>query len=431
MDKVMPKKERRKKAPNSEVRKVVQLQYILRSSGDFAIRLHKAFIEEGIDSKVIGLFSHTEETARIKSMTPSKRLKSRIDNHLQAYLSRGVNKDMGLFSYPILGNNVAQLPEIQAADVIYVHWVLNGFMNFNSLHQLARLNKPIIFIMHDMWNMTGGCHHSFDCEKYKSGCQQCPMLPKKSFKDMAATVFKKKRKFYKKYDHLYFVSPSSWLYDCARSSELLRSKPVLHIPNILERSIFKPFDKTTARQILNIPSEDITIAFGAVSLTSPYKGWSYLKQALRALPDYINPNEVTVLIFGGQQNDAIADAIPFKTHFLGRLHDEYTVATVYNAADVFIAPSLADNLPYTVFEALSCGTPVVAFDIGGIPDMIKHKKNGYLATYKDADDIAKGVHYCLDKKIEGFVPAELDSDKSIARHIELIEKAKAASDAIQ
>jgi glycosyltransferase involved in cell wall biosynthesis len=276
--------------------------------------------------------------------------------------------------------------------------------------------------MHDMWNITGGCHHSFTCEKYKSHCFDCPMLPTKKTKDLSFKGFEKKLNLYSKHNNLYFISPSKWLYECAKQSALTKNKPLFHIPNILEKTIFKPFDKAIAKKLLNLNPNEVVVAFGATSIDSPYKGWNYLLKALKILASESEFKKMSVIVFGGGYKKEIADEIPFQTMFTGYLRDEYSPVMVYNAADVFIAPSLADNLPTTVLESLNCGTSVVGFDVGGIPDMIKHKENGYIAKYKNADDIAEGIKFCINNKVKGYNLPEFETDSILEQHKSLFSK---------
>ena len=133
---------------------------------------------------------------------------------------------------------------------------------------------------------------------------------------------------------------------------------------------------------------------------------------------------ITILIFGNGYSKEIAESVPFKIKFMGFLRDEYSTILAYNAADVFIAPSLADNLPTTVLESLSCGTPVVGFDVGGIPDMIKNKENGYLANYRDANDIYEGIKFCLENKLIGYTLPQFDETFIINEHLDLHKKVK-------
>jgi glycosyltransferase involved in cell wall biosynthesis len=403
--------------------KVAQLQIFTESTGRAALRLHRAFLKNGIDSSMITLHRAVNDDEKIKQKGKLSSITARLDRSTQAYLNKNNIKEFGAFSYPILGSDISHLNEIRNADIIYIHWVLGGFLNLTDFEKLAKLGKPVIYLMQDMWNITGGCHHSFTCEKYKSHCFNCQVFPKQKIKDLSFKGFEKKLNLYSKYNNLYFIAPSKWLYECAKQSGLTKNKPLFHIPNIIEKDFFKPFDKTIAKKILNINPNEAVIAFGATSIDSPYKGWDYLLKALKILASEIEFKKISVLIFGGGYKKEIAAEIPFQTIFTGYLRDEYSPVMIYNAADVFIAPSLADNLPTTILESLSCGTSVVGFNVGGIPDMIKHKENGYLAKYKDANDIAEGIKFCLNNKIKGYnlsefdPPSILEQHKSLFRHV--------------
>lgn len=399
----------------------------MEASGSAGLKLQNAFWDAGIDSSILSLFSGTNGNEKIKYLRKRAKIIAKIDGKIQSFLTRKKINEFGSFSYPILGTNISNIKQIKNADIIYLHWILGGFLNMKNIEQLAKLGKPIIFFMHDMWTITGGCHHSFTCEKYISGCNNCQMFPGQIKKDFSYKEFNKKIKLFSKYDNLYFVSPSKWLYNCAKRSFLTKNKPVFYIPNIIENKIFKPFDKNIAKQILNIEPTETVLAFGAVSINNPYKGWNYLQTALEKLKNDTILKKITVLIFGKGYDRTIADAIPFKTKFMGFLKDNLSTVLVYNAADIFIAPSVADNLPSTILEALSCGTPVVAFDTGGIPDLIKHKENGYLAKYKDAEDLANGINYCIANKFKGYVLPQFETTQTIKKHLELFDYIKSTS----
>jgi glycosyltransferase involved in cell wall biosynthesis len=400
--------------------KIVQLQTSPYSAAKTAIKLHNAFLNENIDSSLLSLFPEINDTEKMKSLKLKARIKAWVDSKLQSYLTRNNYKQFGQFSFPILGNNVSKMTQIKEADIIYINWVLLGFLNLKNIEQLAKLGKPLIFIMHDMWSITGGSHHSFTCEKYKVQCKNCQVFPQRTLIDWAEYEFNKKLKLYSKFNNLYFVSPSKWLYNCAKESALTKDKPLFYIPNTINESVFKPFDKKTARFILNLDPDEIIISFGAVSVESPYKGWSYLQKALEILKQTNRVENISILIFGSGYNKKIADAIPFKTRFMGFLQDEFSTSLIYNASDIFVTPSLADNQPTTVMESMCCGTPVVGFDVGGIPDMIEHKKNGYLAKYKVAEDIAAGIEFCLKNNIKGRMLPGFEKSSIIGKHLELI-----------
>ena len=221
---------------------------------------------------------------------------------------------------------------------------------------------------------------------------------------------------------LHFVSPSNWLYQKAKSGKLLHSKSIYHIPNVLDRDLYKPIDKGLAKYMLNIEPDEKVVAFGAMSVTSPYKGWKYLKQALDKLGQLELPYRIRLLVFGAN-GGMLTESVSFKTKDVGYIDNEYATALMYNAADVFVAPSVADNLPYAVLESESCATPVVAFDVGGMPEMIVHKENGYLAKYMDSNDLVNGIRYCLEKGLIGKSLQGYGFEEIIDKHRKLIRSA--------
>ena len=395
----------------------------MKSGGSSVIRLHRAFQKAGMDSGTLTCMMDKLVEPEIAYMPKKSRIIAWFDGKLRGFINRNNRREFGPFSYPVLGSDVSRIKEIKNADIIYLHWVLGGFLNLSSMEKLMQLNKPVVIVMHDMWAITGGCHHSFTCAKYISGCGNCPILPGQKEKDLSFREFNKKLKLYSKYENLFFVSPSRWLFDCAKKSMLTRDKPVFCIPNALDGTSYKPFEKSVAKRILNIDPEETIIAFGAVAIDSPYKGLSFLLEALQLLHKQ-DLKKTSVLIFGSNYNKKIADAIPFKTRFMGHLTDDYAMVLMYNSADVLVVPSLADNLPTVVMEALSCGTPVVGFHVGGIPDLIDHLKNGYLARYKDAGDIAQGILYCIENKIMGKRLPEFEEDQVVRKHVELMNFVK-------
>jgi len=401
--------------------KVVHLQTHLPSSGNAAFRLHEALCQAGVHSSMLSLTSDIAQEG-IAHLGRKPQVISFLNNKLQAWLTQNMDWQFGMYSFPILGSNVARHAQVRAADIVYLHWVLGGFLSLRNMEQLARLGKPVIVFMHDMWAITGGCHHSFACEKYTLKCSGCQMFPARERYELPALEFAKKQRLYQKYDNLFFVAPSKWLYELAKRSALTRDKPVYHIPNVINTGLFKPVAKKVARQVLNLDADDTIIAFGAASPRSPYKGWEYLRQALTLLYQAHGGDKLSVVIFGSSHDEQIARAIPFKTTFLGRLRDDYSTVLAYNAADVFVAPSLADNLPTTVMESMCCGTPVAGFEVGGIPDMISHKENGYLAKYKDAQDLADGIQYCIGEQLKGSLLPAFAADAILARHFALYDE---------
>lgn len=402
--------------------KVVHLQTHLPTSGNAAFRLHQALNKSGVHSTMLSLTTDVEANEKIDHLNLKATVVARLNSKFHNRHNRKVIEKFGLFSYPVLGTDVSKHQFVVEADIIYIHWVLAGFLNFSGLEKLMKLGKPIIFFMHDMWTITGGCHHSFTCTKYTASCSNCQMFENAKKNDLPSKELNKKHSLYHKYDNLHFVSPSNWLYELANKSVLTKDKPIFHIPNLVETAIFKPTDKKTARQVLNIPSSGTLIGFGAISPKSPYKGWSYLKEALELVSKKENKEDIGIVIFGSDYDEEIENALPFKCYFVGRLRDEYSAALVYNAVDLFVAPSLAETFGLVILESLRCGTPVVAFETGGIPELIHHKKNGYLAKYRDSSDLAEGILFCLTKLSNVNPLPEFDTEVIIKQHLKLYKQ---------
>jgi glycosyltransferase involved in cell wall biosynthesis len=284
------------------------------------------------------------------------------------------------------------------SDIVNLHWITDGFLSIGNLGALSGFGKLLVWTFHDMWAFTGGCHYTGDCEKYKTICGACPQLGSTSDKDLSRRVFRKKQRAYSGLD-LHIVTPSRWLGNCAKESAVFSRFSVRVIPNGLDTRTFKPLGRDAARDMFNLPKDKKVVLFGAMNATSDQrKGFSFLVEALKRLKAITErPDDYMLLIFGAGGPDH-GESVPFETIYTGSLLDDVSLAVLYNCADVFVLPSLQDNLPNTVMESLACGTPVAAFNTGGIPDMIEHKENGYLAEYKNAEDLALGIAWVLENE---------------------------------
>ncbi|MCD7850877.1 MAG: glycosyltransferase family 4 protein [Parabacteroides sp.] len=302
------------------------------------------------------------------------------------HLSR---KNLFTVSIANTGVNVSNHPLIKEADIIHFHWVNQGFLSLKDIKALTKLGKPIVWTMHDMWPCTGICHHARDCEKFQTRCEACSFLNSKG-KDLSTFVFDKKQAIYKD-ANMTFVGCSQWLANRARQSRLLQNKTVLSIPNPIDMNIYHPMDKGQARQSLGLPLGKRLLLFGVLNVTDKRKGIDYLIAALQEIKN----QDIELVVFGQVKED-IRNLFPVPIHPMGYLSDESKIVELYNAVDVFITSSLEENLPNTIMESMACGTPCVGFEIGGIPEMIDHKKNGYVANYMDANDLASGIQWILN-----------------------------------
>jgi glycosyltransferase involved in cell wall biosynthesis len=382
--------------------KVVHLQTGLPTSGNAAFRLHEAMLANNIQSTILAYNTSRPVSKRINTFKGlNKLIKERLYRMLLNFVETRKKADTYLFSFPVLiGNNVSRHPLIKNADVIYLHWIVGGFLSLNNIKQLLTLGKPIVFFMHDMWTITGGCHHSFECRNYETGCEYCPMFKRGNKTTFASKEFNIKKALFSKHKNVHFISPSKWLADAAFKSGLTRDKNIFHIPNIIDEHFFKPFNKKTAKEILNLSTNSKTITFGCLAGTNnKFKGWQYLEKALNFLYKANKTNNIEILIFGSEYDKATVDAVPYPIKFLGKINDDMSMVIINNATDVFVSPSLAESFGLSFLENVMCGTPVVGFNVGGVPEIIEHKINGYLANYKSAEDLAEGIIYCLNNTL--------------------------------
>ena len=294
------------------------------------------------------------------------------------------------------GTDITRLPEFQEADVIHLHWVNQGMLSLKNIRKILESGKPVVWTMHDIWPATAICHLTLDCRHFENQCQQCRLLPGGgSANDLAAQVWQRKQQMLNG-RHIHFVACSQWLAEEARHSALLQGQIVTSIPNPIDTHFYRPHDKQEARQLLGLPAEGPVVLFASQRVTNQYKGMNYLITACQQLAAQ-HPElraTMTVAILGGHAEEIVGQ-MPFRTHALGYVNDEQRIVAVYNAADVFVLPSLSENLPNTIMEAMACGVPSVAFRVGGIPEEIDHRQNGYVANYQDSDDLAQGIWWTL------------------------------------
>lgn len=355
-----------------------------------AYRLHSSLIDAGINSQML-----------VRSKLGQDDLVIGPSNNIQKNMAklRLVLDRFPLRFYPHRSNTlfsplwlpfskmVDQINRLKP-DIVHLHWIGFGMMR---IEDIARIEAPIVWSLHDMWPFTGGCHYDEACEGYKGRCGHCKVLGSQQQNDLSRSVFRRKEKSYAQIKSLTVIGLSRWLADCANKSTLFHRRKIVNLPNPIDTTFYKPCDKTEARALWNLPSDKKLVLFGAVEATNdPRKGFKELRDALQQLA----ADDVELVVFGGTKPKE-SRQFGFKTHYLGHLHDEISLITLYSAADVMVVPSLQENLSNAIMESLSCGTPVVAFQIGGNGDMIEHQTNGYLAKAFDTVDLAKGVEWVL------------------------------------
>ncbi len=364
-------------------------------------RLLKALDSDMLETKLLVqdkvLLDQLIEKTRKSSFLKGNELYSRIYEKLTFIFNIRSNDVRYAFSLGCSGVDITKHNLIKSADIIHLHWINAGFLSLDSLHKIFKMKKPVIWTLHDMWAFTGGCHYSLNCTGYKSSCSHCPFLRKPSLKDISSRHFNRKIELYKSADKLTFVTCSNWLGNIARESTMLKNFRIETIPNPIDTNIFKPSDKQVVRRLLNLPTDKILILFGAANVLDRRKGLNYFSEAMDILINkYPEMKEkIELVVFGKKSEKNEKLNFPFKVNDLSVLSTEKKLAELFNAVDLFVLPSLEDNLPNTIMESLACGTPSVGFKIGGIPEMIDHKQNGYIAKYKSSEDLAEGIYWTL------------------------------------
>ncbi|WP_036478224.1 glycosyltransferase family 4 protein [Myxosarcina sp. GI1] len=361
-----------------------------------AYRLHHGLRKLGVDSSMlVGIDNRDDFTV----LSPTSKL-------AQTWMKLAPGLDrMPTRFYPQRENlpySVQWLPDRVTAevakiapDIINLHWINSGYLQIESL---PKLGKPIVWTLHDMWAFTGGCHYSRECDRYTKACGACPQLHSNRDWDLSRWIWRRKLKAWQDLN-LTIVTPSNWLADCARKSSLLGGLRIEAIPNGLNAQRYQPIEKSLAKKLVGLPPDKKIILFGALQATSDRrKGFHLLMPALQKLSYLQDSERIELVVFGSSQPKKTPD-FGFKVNYLGKLNDDISIALVYAAADVFVAPSLQDNLPNTIIEALACGTPCVGFNIGGLSDAIAHLETGYLAKPYEPEDLAWGISWVLEEEL--------------------------------
>ena len=362
-----------------------------------ANRLMEALKKNGVSAKMIVRDRQTDKISVVAVKQQSWRLALNfLWERGIIFLSNGFSRK-NLFQIDIAntGTDITTMPEFQQADVVHLHWVNQGFLSLDNIDKILRSGKKIVVTMHDQWYFTGVCHYSGDCLNYRDQCRNCPLIRGRVKKDISWKVFNRKRRMYANAD-ITFVGCSQWIAGLARTATLFQGKKVVSIPNAINMDVFHPEDKALARQSLGLPSDRRLLLFGSQRITDKRKGFKYLVEACehihRNYPEWTDKIGIVVV---GAKSETIDSMLPFPVYAVDYVSDEKSMVEIYNAVDLYVTPSLQDNLPNTIVESMACGVPCVGFRVGGIPEMIDHEKNGYVARYKDAVDFANGILWSL------------------------------------
>jgi glycosyltransferase involved in cell wall biosynthesis len=366
-------------------------------AGIATLRIHKKLLEKGIDSSLLAfkpsgsLAPHVAEVKKGFFYRAKDFFFYRLDNF---FFRSKIRPGSQQFSFNFFRRvSIKHHPLIKQADIVCLYWV---GANFLTAKQIGQINKPIVWRLSDKWPFTGGCHYSGDCKRYEDHCGSCPQLITSNKKDFTWYQWKKKNKAWHD-KNFTIVAPSSWIANAATQSSLFKNRSIVRVATGVDHTVFKPIDKKEAKQALGIIDNSKVILFGANNaLASTYKGGVFFRKLIEQLAG----QDFIFLLFGSDKSEGIDD-IYSKVRFLGVLKEESELRQAYNAADIFICPSIEDNLPNTVLESMACATPCIAFkNSGGVVDAIDHKLNGYLAEFS-----MNGISWISEANNEGRISA--------------------------
>ncbi|MEE9302854.1 MAG: glycosyltransferase family 4 protein [Thiotrichaceae bacterium] len=360
-------------------------------AGIAACRLHAGLRALDVDSRVlVNKLSSTDDYIVAPNGLFDKAV-AELVRRLDGVPGRLSSIQQDLYSSSLWPNRLIRRIDELSPDIVNLHWVNGGMLRIESL---PKIQAPVVWTLHDMWPFSGSEHYVGDCQRYQDGYLSSNRPIEETRLDVNRWIWKRKKKSWQQTKNLIIAAPSKWMAECASNSVLFGERRIEVLPNGLDHERFRPMDHAVVRRILGLPEDKKLILFGAGSATSDKrKGFHLLVEALKKLETQVDSADYELVVFGSSSGDT---SFSMNTHYLGRLADEISIALVYAAADVFVAPSLEDNLPNTVLESLSCGTPVVAFNIGGFPDMVNHQENGYLAAGFDTAELANGLQWVLN-----------------------------------
>ena len=331
-----------------------------------------------------------------------------------------------LFSLANSGESISRNPLVEEADIIHLHWINAGFLSLKSLQELLNLGKPLVWTFHDMWPFTGGCHYALDCKEYIKACGFCPYIKKAGKGDLSHRIWKKKKRLFGN-SQVTVITPSQWLGDCVKESSLLSHCQLNTIHNPIDHDFYKPANREEACKRLGLDPSRKYILFGAATMKNMLKGFSYFLEATKILAENDQETKDTEILLFGKTRGEVVRSFPLPARKFAFVKSTQTMIDLYSVAHLFVIPSLQDNLPNTILESLFCGTPVVGFRTGGIPEMIVHRENGYLAEYKNAADLAKGMAWGLtvdsydrlSSRTRAMALESFPKDLSVEKHFEL------------
>ena len=385
-----------------------------------AYRLHVGLRKHNIDSKMLVMFKGSNDCNVLEINSSARRLMAKILAFLDTLPVRFYDAKSAFSSSWIpSGSVIKQINEINP-DIVHLNWINSGMIR---IEDIKKIHAPIVWTLHDMWGFTGGCHYDNDCNAYIDHCNCCKVLKSTKKRDLSFRIWKRKRKTYPKIKDITINCVSKWLMECAEKSSLLKNEKMSCLPNPLDSEKFKPFDSKISRELLGLPLDKKIVLFGA--LGASHDSRKGLAKFIEASGKIKNDN-IEFLMFGCDEPENPPQC-KYKINYLGHIHDNVALRLVYCAADVMLVPSIQEAFGQTASEAMSCGTPVVGFAVGGLLDIVDHMDNGYLARPYNTEDLATGIDWVLEsndyenicQRSREKVLREFDNEVVAERYIEL------------
>ena len=367
------------------------------------MRLHGGLKKSGVQSKILNRVNLSGSPDVIA--IPHSRTMRWAEYQLQRLTWRAGLNDIHCLNTFL----IKKLPAYLNADVLDFHTIHGGFFNYLALPSLTR-QKPAVLTLHDMWFFTGHCSYSFDCERWKIGCGECPHLdvypPVR--RDRTRLEWKLKNRVYSK-SNVAVVSPSQWLAAQAKQS-MLNQYPIHYIPHGVDTSIYQPLNRQHCRAILGIPENRKVLSFVAMRMDQSdehtfRKGCDLLVRALNGLSARIKAE--TTLLLLGEGGSPLADSVGMQALNLGYVGSDHLKAIVYSASDLFLFPTRADIFGLVLLESMACGTPMVSFNVGGVPELVRPGITGYLAKPENVEEFRDAIaRLLLDEPLRAYMGAK-------------------------
>ena len=356
-----------------------------------ALRLVEAQSRLGVNAKLLVAFKEKEHElvfTAYKSNTITKWL-----FYFEKFLFLFFEKEKSIrfsFSFGFFGRSIVNHPLVKSAEIIHLHWVNQGFLSIKNIHELKKSGKKIVWTLHDMWAFTGGCHYAKECVNYTENCGNCNYLKTSNQNDLSSKIVRQKKQYLIQSIDL-VITCSDWLNKLAKQSTVFKNNTILTVHNTINTTLFSRKEKVVAKKDLGLDASKKYILFGAASIESPYKGFDKFLETVNALKNEWH-SDYEILIFGKCSENALTNIdVPYR--YVGIITDEDKMVSAYNAGEIMLFTSKEENLPNMIMESLSCGTPVIAFNVGGVSEMITPQTGFLISPFntQEAAHVLKGV----------------------------------------